>query len=111
MPATAVLPDAVGPKRARTCLRARGLLEAMLDLAGEARPLERAVLLRVRRAPFLEPCDRARDALVERRLRLPGEQLARLADVGDVVRHLAEQRRGDLDLRLDAELACDQLGC
>ena len=41
---------------------------------------------------------------------LVAEQVARPADVGDVVRHLAEQRRRDRHLRLNAELAADQLG-
>src|SRR4051794_2101210 len=92
MPATAVLPDAVGPKSARTRLDAiRGApLEAMLHLAGGARPLERAVFLRMGHAPLLEPCDRTRDALGKRRLRLPAEELACLADVGHIVRDLAE---------------------
>src|SRR6476469_8986863 len=102
MPATAVLPDAVGPKSARTRLDAVGgaPFEAMLHLAGGARPLERAVFLRMGRAPLLEPRDRPRDALGERYPRLPAEQLAGLPDVGYVVRHLTEQRRGDLDLRV-----------
>ena len=39
------------------------------------------------------------------------EQVVRLADVGDVVRHLADERRRLRDLRLDAELGRDQLGC
>src|SRR5262245_2938244 len=110
-PATAVFPDAVGPKSART-LRAGagGELEAMLDLVGRLRADERAVLLRMRGAPLLEPGDRARDADFERRLRLPPEQLARLADVGHVVRHLAEERGRDRDRRLHVELAGDQLG-
>src|SRR3954469_1310727 len=114
MPATGVLPDASGPKTARTRLEALDAvgdapLEAMLHLAGEPRPLERPVLLRMGRAPLLEPRDRSRDALCKRYLRLPPEQLARLADVGDVVRPLTEQRWGDLDLRLDGELGRDQL--
>src|SRR6185312_14188425 len=83
MPATAVFPDAVGPKSARTDLDARagGLLEAMLDLAGKARPLERAVFLRMRGAPLLEPRDRTWNPVGERCLRLPAQQLARLADI------------------------------
>ena len=48
---------------------------------------------RVRGSPLAEPRDRARDALVERHLRLPAEQVARLADVGDVARHLPDERR------------------
>src|SRR6476661_1210763 len=109
--ATAVLPDAVGPKSARTDLRgsAGRLLEAMLDLGRRAGAFERAVLLGMHRAPIAEPRDAPRDALVERRLRLPVEELARLAHVGDVVRHLAEQRRGDRHLRRDAELRRDQV--
>ena len=56
-----------------------------------------------------EPGDGAGDPLVERHLRVVAEQLARLAQVGDVVRHLAEQRRRDRHLRLDAELRGDPL--
>src|SRR5262249_60143854 len=57
-----------------------------------------------------EPRDRLRYSLVERRRRLPAEQLACLADVRDVVGHLAEQRARTVDLRLDVELGCNQLG-
>src|SRR5438477_11000391 len=109
-PATAVLPEAVGPKSAMT-LRAGGcrLLEAMLDLGRAARALERPVFLGMGRTPLAEPRDRARDALRERRLRLPAEQPARPAHVRDVVRHLAEQRRREADLRVDTKLSGDQL--
>src|SRR5690242_8527350 len=86
------------------------LLEAMLDLARGARADERTIFLRVRAAPLVEPGDGARDAVAERRRRLPAEQLARLADVGDVVGHLAEERRSERDLRVDVELRSDELG-
>src|SRR5919197_2555118 len=87
-PATAVLPEAVGPKSART-LRAGGrrLLEAMLDLGRGARAFERPVFLGMGPAPLAEPGDRPRNALRERSLRLPAEQPARLAHIRDVVRH------------------------
>src|SRR3954447_21741802 len=93
-PASVVLPDAVGPKIART-LRGSRLLEAMLELVADGGTDELPVLLRMRSAPLLEPCDGLRDAVAQRRLRLPAEQVARLADVCDIVRHLAEQRRRD----------------
>src|SRR3954464_1784366 len=109
-PATVVLPDAVGPKSARTVLvRAGRLLEAVLDLIRRLRALERPVVLRVRGAPLLEPVDRTRDAFGERRLRLPCENVACLPDVGDVVRDLTEERRRDVDAGLDVEPLCDQL--
>ena len=57
-----------------------------------------------------EPGDRPRDAVVERHLRRPAEQVVRLADVCDVTRHLAEQRGRDRHLRLDVEFGGDQLG-
>src|SRR6185437_4620989 len=110
--ATAVLPEAVGPNSPRTAgleVGAGGLLEAMLDLARGARTDERTVLLRMRGAPLLEPRNRTWDAVTEGRHRLPPEQLARFANVGDVVRHLAEQRRCEGDLRVDVELLGDQL--
>src|SRR5205814_5305556 len=109
MPATAVLPDAVVPKSARTLYLGR-LLEAMLELRGGPRALEGPVLLGMRCSPFAEPCDRTRYAFGERRPGLPAEQPARLADVRDVVRHLAEQRRCMVNLRLDAEFGGDQFG-
>src|SRR5262249_20747794 len=111
-PATAVLPDAVAPKRARTCLEtgAGRLLVAMVELGSRARPLERPVLFRMRGAPLTEPGHGLRDSVGERCLRLPAEQPARLADVGDVVRDLAEKRRGHRDARIDLELRGDQLG-
>src|SRR3954447_17717418 len=109
-PAAAVFPEAVGPKSASTLRPSAGrLLEAMLDLVARARALEQAVLLGMRRAPLLEPGNRLRDPFGERRLRLPGEQLVRLAHVGDVVGDLTEQRRRDRDLRIDVELGRDQL--
>src|SRR6478752_547650 len=86
MPATAVLPDAVGPKRASSggLGRAGGLLVAMRDVARRA--------IGVIDPPGAEPLDGALDALLERHLRLVSEQPPRLRHVGDVVRHLAEQR-------------------
>src|SRR6266516_1198561 len=108
--ATAVFPDAVGPKSARTLRPSRrGLLEAMLDLSHRACALEGPILLRMRRTPLAEPRDRTRDTVGERRLGLPAEQLACLGHVCDVMRDLAEQRGGSVDLRLDAQLSCDQL--
>src|SRR5215218_9224206 len=111
--ATAVLPDAVGPKIARTlALRARagGLLEAMLELVRVGLLEERAVLLRVRLAPLAEPRYAFRNARVERRRGRPVEEVARLANVRHVARHLAEQRRREPDLRLRSHLGADQLG-
>ena len=64
----------------------------------------------VRRAVLLEPLHRAGDPLLERDRGLVAEQLACLRQVGDVVRDLAEERRSKRDLRLDPELARDQLG-
>src|SRR5262245_37011633 len=84
------------------------LLVAVLDARGAVGG-ERQILLGVRRAPLAEPAHGARDALVERRLRLPLEQVVRLADVGHVVGHLAEERRRLADPRLHAELGGDQL--
>src|SRR5512133_1265651 len=99
--ATAVLPDAVGPKIATM------LGDGKLEVGFLRHPVADEVcgVLRV----LAEPGDRARDSLVERHARLPAEQVARLADVRDVVRHLAEQGRREADLRLDAERAGDQL--
>src|SRR5690242_19169286 len=88
---------------------AGGLLEAVRDLLSaivDDRPL---LVERMLRAPLPEPGDGLRDPGVERRRRLPVQELTRLPDVGDVVGHLAEQRAGVLDLRLDAELGGDQL--
>src|SRR5215212_1655249 len=90
--ATAVLPDAVGPKIATTSkLRAGpgGLLEAMLQLVRVGLLDERTVLLGMRLAPLAEPRDGLRDPRVERRRRRPVKEVARLADVGDVAGHLA----------------------
>src|SRR5512133_3131929 len=83
--ATALLPDAVGPKMARTRPSVRGKLEVGL--------LRHPVADEVRRMLGMlpEPGDGARDPLFQRDARLPAEQVASLADVGDVVRHLAEQ--------------------
>src|ERR687888_2254103 len=118
--AMAVLPDAVGPKIAMTTRRRlaaplgrgnRGArLPANLGVLREERVGgKRAVLFRMCGAVLLEPGDRARNALLERHARLVAEQLPRLREVGDVVRHLAEQRRRQCDLRLDVELRRDQL--
>ncbi len=57
-----------------------------------------------------EPLDRARDALLERRRRLPAQQVTGLADVRDVVSDLTEQGRRLRDLRRHVELRRDQLG-
>ncbi len=96
--------------RRRVSGGAGGLLEAVRDLIGPV-VHERALLVeRVLHAPLLEPGDCLRDPLVERRRRLPAEQLSCLAYVGDVVSHFAEQRRRVVDLRLDFELGGDQLG-
>src|SRR5436189_163679 len=88
--ATAVLPDAVGPKMATT------LGDGKLEVGFLGHPVAHEVggVLGV----LAEPGDRARDAFVERHARLPAEQVARLADVGDIVRYLAEQRRREGDL-------------
>src|ERR1700726_2757276 len=65
--ATAVLPDAVGPKMARTLGGADGGLPANLCiLREESVGRKRPVLLRMRGAVFLEPCHCTRDALLER---------------------------------------------
>src|SRR2546426_12432045 len=111
--ATAVLPDAVGPNMATT-LRGtdcRTGLPANLGILREERVgRERSVFLGVRRTVILEPGYRPGDPLLERHGGLVPEQLARLRQGGDVVRDLAEQRRRERDLRLDAELGRDQLG-
>src|SRR6476661_1861244 len=111
MPATAVFPDAVGPKSAKTCLGPGGLFEAMRELIRALRTFERPVLLGVSRAPLFEPRDRLRDAVVQRRRRRPAEHVVCLADIRDVVRDLTEERWSDRHGRLDAELFRDQLGC
>src|SRR5439155_15258959 len=111
--ATAVLPDAVGPKIATTLTGRNGRagLPAKLGVLGEERVGgERIVLFRVRGSMIAKPGDGARDPLVERDRRLVSEQLPRLRQVGDVVRHLAEQRGRQGDLRFDAELRADELG-
>src|ERR687888_2358579 len=102
--ATAVLPDAVGPKIATTRSLGDGKLEGGLLRHPVADEVGGVLGM------LAEPRHRARDALVERHLWFPAEQVACLADVRDVVRHLAEQRRCEGDLRLDAQLAGDQLG-
>src|SRR5919198_4263699 len=110
--ATAVLPDAVGPKMATTLgadSGRTGLPANLCVLRKQRVGRKRAVLFRMRRAVLLEPGDRARDALLERHLRLVAQQLARLGQIGDVVGHLTEQRGREGDLRLDAELGGDQL--
>src|SRR5580765_6774811 len=110
--ATAVLPEAVGPKIARTLgadWRAR--LPANVGvLWEESVRRQRSVFFGMRRAVLLEPRHGTCDALLERNRGLVSEQLARLRQIGDVVRDLAEKRWSERDLRLDAELACDQLG-
>src|SRR6478735_10781938 len=112
-PATAVLPDAVGPKMASSggLGRAGGLLVAMRDVARRAIGVldHGDLLLRVIDPPGAEPLDGALDALLEWHLRLVAEQPPRLRHVGDVVRHLAEQRWSDRDLRIDAQLPANQL--
>src|SRR5947208_11505746 len=82
----------------------------MLDLAGEARPLERTVFLRMRGAPLFEPGDSPWNPFREWRPRLPAEHLARPADVGHVVGDLAKKGWCRRDLWLDGELRRDQLG-
>src|SRR5437763_7277585 len=79
--ATAVLPDAVGPKIARTrSLRSgnRGArLPANLGILREKHVGgKRAVLLRMLGAVLLEPGDRTPDPLLEGHARLVAEQLA-----------------------------------
>src|SRR6478752_6970150 len=95
MPATAVLPEAVGPKRASSggLGRAGGLLEAMRDVARRAIGVldDGDLFLRVIAPPGAEPLDGALDALLERHLRLIPEQPACLRHIGDVMRHLTEQ--------------------
>src|SRR6476661_8345021 len=112
-PATAVLPEAVGPKRASSggLGRAGGLLEAMRDVARRAIGVldDGDLFLRVIDPPGAEPLDGALDALLERHLRLVPEHFARLRHVGDVVGHFAEQRRRDRDVGLDSELLGDHL--
>src|SRR3954469_1651027 len=105
-PATAVLPEAVGPKSASSRglreVGAGGLLEAMRNVAGGAvRILDDGDLLfGMLGPPRPEPLHGAPDPFVERDLRLVPEQPARLGHVRDVVRHLAEQWWRDRDLGL-----------
>src|SRR6202790_1969194 len=95
--ATAVLPDAVGPKSATTLGSAGGIgLPVELALLRD----DRAILLRVRGAVLAKPGDRTLEALLEGYLRLPGEQRPGLGDIRDVVGHLAEERRRHGQARL-----------
>src|SRR5439155_16155369 len=110
-PATAVFPDAVGPKSASNVLGARGLFEAMRELIRSLRAFERPVLVGMRRTPLLEPRDRLRYAFVQRRRRRPAKHVVRLADIRDVVRDFPEEGWSDCHVRFDAELFGDQLGC
>src|SRR5215212_7975674 len=103
--ATAVLPDAVGPKIARTCPLVGGNLE--VGLLRHPVPGEVGRMLRV----LAEPGNGPWDPFLERDARLPAEQVACLPDVCDVMRHLAEQRRGEDGLRLHPQRSCDQLRC
>src|SRR5437660_3743561 len=89
--ATAVLPDAVGPKIAMTeplgSGDRRARLPGNLGVLREKRVGgKRALFFRMRRAVFPEPGDRARDPLLERHAGLVAEQLSRLRQIGDVVR-------------------------
>src|SRR5438874_5938774 len=91
--ATAVLPDAVGPKIATTLTgrNRRAGLPAKLGVLREERVgRERSVLFRVGGTTIAEPRHGTRNSLVERDGRLVPEQLPRPRQVGDVVRHLAE---------------------
>src|SRR5438034_8055076 len=92
--ATAVFPDAVGPKSARalTGRNGRAGLPAKFGILRKQRVgRERRVLARVRSAVLAEPRDSERDSLVERDARLVREQLACSRQVGDVVGPLSEQ--------------------
>src|SRR6266516_1661698 len=98
---------------ATTLRRADGRtgLPANLGILREERVgRERPVFPGVRRTVLLEPGHRTGDPLLELHGGLVPEELARLRQVGNVVRDLAEQRRRKRDLRLDAELGRDQLG-
>ncbi len=59
--------------------------------------------------PLREPGNAARDARLERDRRLPVEQAAGTADVGDVPGHLAEERRRERDVGCVAGRLADQL--
>src|SRR5256885_10521813 len=99
--ATAVLPDAVGPKIATT------LGDGKLEVGLLRHPVADEIggVLRM----LAEPGDRARDPFVERYARLPAEEVAGLANVRDVMRDLAEQRRREDDLRLHSQRSGNQL--
>src|SRR3954454_21262710 len=77
MPATADLPDAVGPNSARTCSGAGAgrLFEAMRDVGRGAVGIldDGDLLLRVLGPPFAEPRDGALDAFLQRHLRVVAE--------------------------------------
>src|SRR3954464_4582034 len=85
--ATAVLPEAVGPKIARTTPGRLGDGKLEVGLLRDPVTDEVGGVLRV----LAEPGDGALDAHVQRHARLPAEEVARLANVGDVMRDLAEQ--------------------
>ena len=88
-------PKAVGPNSPTTAgldVGAGGLLEAMsISPAARGRTNSPGLPPGCAARHSLEPRDRPRDAVPERRHRLPAEQLACLAHIGDVMRHLAEQ--------------------
>ena len=56
-----------------------------------------------------EPRDRARDSLVEGDLWVVVEERARLGEIGDVVRHLAEQGRSEGHLGLGTQFGGNSL--
>src|SRR5215211_1921507 len=85
--ATAVLPDAVGPKMARTALDGRSDGKRLPARTG-AFALDRTVFLRMACAMLRKPGSGLRDPVVERRFRRPAEQVARFRDVRHVSRHL-----------------------
>src|SRR3954452_12100381 len=97
--ATSVLPEAVGPKSARSggLGRAGRLLEAMRDVAG--RPVgvldHRDRLFGMLGPPWAGPLHRTLDPFFQRHLRLVAQDRPRLRHVCDVMRPLPEQRWRD----------------
>src|SRR2546423_14619505 len=94
--ATAVLPDAVGPKSARTERSAAGLpddgFRRKLDFLGRphAGREGEVVLLRMILPMTVEPFDCSGNAFRQRDGRGVSEELPCLRGIRDVVRHLAE---------------------
>src|SRR5206468_3470888 len=94
--ATSLAADRVG--HAAWCMpspRARQLgINRLGGLGGKALPagarslaLDRAIFLGVRRTVLEEPCDSLRDPVLERRPRLPVEEVASLPDIGHIAPH------------------------